>query len=57
MQKNKAKIGAILEEEIGTYVEVKHGAKCDAKVVAKMDSILDSNLDSNMVLLRMQIWR
>ena len=42
-----------MEAKIGTYLEVKHGAKWDTKVVAKMDAILDAN----MVLLRMQIWR
>jgi len=42
-----------LEEKIGTYLEVKRGAKWDAKVVAQMDAILDANLDAKMVLTRM----
>ena len=46
----------IFGSEIGTYLEVQHGAKWDAKVGEKMDAILDANLDANMVLLRMQIW-
>ena len=52
-----AKHDAKKEAKIGTYLEVKHGAKWDAKVVAKIDTILDATLDANMVLLRMQIWR
>ena len=42
-----------MEAKIGTYLEVKHGAKWDTKVVEKMDAILDSN----MVLLRTRIWQ
>ena len=38
--KNEAKVGANLEEEIDTYLEVKHGEKWDAKVVGKMDAII-----------------
>ena len=41
-----------MEAKIGTYLEVKYGAKWDAKVIEKMDA----NLDANMVLLRIQIW-
>ena len=52
MQKRKKKLVQNLEAKIGTYLEVKHGAKWDAKVVEKMDAILDAN----MVLLRMKIW-
>ena len=50
-------MAANLEAKVGTYLEVKHGAKWDAKVVEKMDAIVDAMLDSKMVLLRMQIWR
>ena len=57
MQKMNTKLVQIWKRKIGTYLEVKHGAKWDAKLVAKMDAILDANLDDNMVLLRMQIWR
>ena len=49
MQIKEAKIGANLEPQIGTYLEVKRGAKWDDKVVAQMDAILDANLDANMV--------
>ena len=52
MQKRKQTFDANLEAKIGTYLEVKHGAKWDTKVVEKMDAILDAN----MVLLRTQIW-
>ena len=48
MQKRKQKLVQIWEAKIGTYLEVKHGAKWYA--------ILDANLDANMVLLKMQIW-
>ena len=51
MQKRNKKIDANLEAKIGTYLEVKHGAKWDYKVVAKLDAILHAN----MMLLRMQI--
>ena len=58
MQKRNQKLVQIWKQKlakIGTYLEVKHGAKWDAKVVAKIDSIFDATLDANMVLLRMQI--
>ena len=48
-----ANSGANLEEKIGTYLEVKHGAKWDAKVVAQMDAIFDANFDANMVVMGM----
>ena len=43
MQKRKQKL-----VKIGTYLEVKHGAKWDAKVVEKMDATLDFNFNANM---------
>ena len=43
-----------MEEKIGTYLEVKHGAKWDAKVVAQMDAISNVNLAENMVWRYMQ---
>ena len=42
-----------MEAKIGTYLEVKCGAKWDPKVVALMDAILDVYLDANMVLTGM----
>ena len=38
MQKRKKKL-VNLEAKIGTYLDVKHGAKWDANVVAQMDAI------------------
>ena len=46
--KQEEKIGANLEVNIDTYLQVKRGAKWDAKVVAQMDAIWDVNLDANM---------
>ena len=49
------KIGANLEAKIGTYLEVKRGAKWDANLVeAQMDAILDANLDENLARKLMQ---
>ena len=42
--KQEEKIGANLEVNIDTYLEVKRGAKWNAKVVAQMDAILDTNM-------------